>query len=349
VSRLIQQCEKAKCSLSKDEEALVRVPDAAGDFPAGSDVTVTRTQLEAWVNPTLARIEQPIRRALADSRLTRDRIDEVILVGGATRMPLVVQRVRELFGKDPHQRLNPDEVVALGAAVQAGLVGRAGAVEDLVVTDVAPFTLGIEVSKEFGTEVQTGFFDPVIDRNTTIPVSRVRRYSTMRPNQNLITVKVYQGESRRTADNLLLGEFDVGGIPPGPAGQSVDIRLTYDLNGVLEVEATVVATKRTVSHVIARHAKGLNEEQIRRAVRDMEKLKTHPREEAVNRFLLARAERVFKELSTELRRTLGELIDGFERAMESQTPQEMDAHRQALEQFLSAFDPTADDGGEDAG
>jgi molecular chaperone HscC len=348
VSRLIQQCERAKCLLSKEDSAGVRVPDAAGDFPAGSDMAVTREQLETWVNPTLARIELPIRRALADARLTRDRIDEVILVGGATRMPLVVRRVKELFGKDPHQRLNPDEVVALGAAVQAGLVGRASAVEDLVVTDVSPFTLGIAVSKDFGAEVQEGFFDPVIDRNTTIPVSRVRRYSTIHANQTAITVRVFQGESRRTADNTPLGEFDVKGIPPGPAGQPVDIRFTYDLNGVLEVEATVVATKKTVSHVIARHARGLTEEQIRRAVRDMEKLKTHPREEAVNRFLLARAERVYKELSADLRRTLGELIDGFERALEAREAEKTDAHRGALEQFLSAFDPTADDAGEDA-
>jgi molecular chaperone HscC len=344
VARLVQQAEVAKCRLSREEAAVVRVPDAAGEFTAtAKEVTVTREQLEAWVGPTLARVELPIRRALADARLTRDGIDEVILVGGATRMPAVVRRVKELFGKDPHRRLNPDEVVALGAAVQAGLVGRAGAVDDLVVTDVAPFTLGVEVAKSFGPDIQAGYFDPVIDRNTTIPVSRVKRYSTLRPNQTAITVKVFQGESRKTADNLLLGEFDVKGIPPGPAGQDVDVRFTYDLNGVLEVEATVVATNKTVTHVIARHARGLTEEQVRRAVREMEKLKAHPREEAVNRFLLARAERVFKELPADLRRALGDLLDGFEAGLESRDPEAIDRHRQALEQFLSAYDPAGDD------
>ncbi len=343
VSRVIQQAERAKCKLSREETAVVRVPDAAGEFEGGRDVTVTRQQLETWVNPTLARIELPIRRALSDAKRTREQIHEVILVGGATRMPVVVRRVKELFGTDPHQRLNPDEVVALGAGVQAGLVGQNAALDDMVVTDVSPFTLGVAIAKEFAGDIRDGYFDPVIDRNTTIPVSRVKRYSTVHANQTAIRVHVYQGESRRVQDNLSLGEFEVPGIPPGPAGQAVDIRFTYDLNGVLEVEATVVSTKKTVSRVLTRHAKGLSEEQVRRAVREMEKLKAHPREDAPNRYLLARAERVFKELSADLRRTLGDLIDGFEAGLESRDPEAIARHRHGLEIFLSAFDPTEPD------
>jgi molecular chaperone HscC len=260
-------------------------------------------------------------------------------------MPLVVRRVTELLGKDPRRRLNPDEVVALGAAVQAGLVGRAEAVEDLVVTDVAPFTLGVEVCKLFGGEHREGYFDPVIDRNTTIPVSRVKRYSTLVPNQTVIVLRVLQGEARRAEENLLLGEFEVKGIPPGPPGQGVDVRFTYDLNGVLEVEATVVATKKTVTHVIAKHAKGMTEDQIRRAVRDMEKLKAHPRDEEANRFVLLRAERVYKELAAELRSVLGLLLDGFESALESRDKDAIARHREELERFLSLHDPTAGEDG----
>lgn len=349
VSRLIQQCERVKCALSREESVTVRVPDEHGEFPAdGPEVTVTRAQLEAWVSPTLARAELPIRRVLGDARLTRDQIDEVILVGGATRMPLVVSRVTDLLGKEPRRRLNPDEVVALGAAVQAGLVGRSAAVEELVVTDVAPFTLGVEVSKDLGPETRDGYFDPVIDRNTTVPVSRVKRYATVVPNQPSIKVRVYQGESRRTADNLLLGEFEVKGIPPGPAHQSVDIRFTYDLNGVLEVEATVVATKRTTSHVIARHAQGMTEEQIRVAVAAMAELKTHPRDEEVNRFVLLRAERAFKELPAELRDVLGRLLDGFEAALGRQDAAVIAQHREELKRFLSLYDPGADEQNGDA-
>ena len=343
VARLLLQAERAKCKLSRDAEAVIRVPDAAGDTAAGRDVTVTRDQLEKWVAPTLARVELPIRRALADAKIARDKIDEVILVGGATRMPLVVRRVAELFGKEPHRRLNPDEVVALGAAVQAGLVGRAAAVDDLVVTDVSPFTLGVEVTKEFGGEFRDGYFDPVIERNSVIPVSRVKRYGTVQPNQRSIEFKVYQGEGRRVDGNLLLGAFEITGIPPGPRGQSVDVRFTYDLNGVLEVEATIVATRKSVTHVIAKHAKGLTEAQIRQAVRDMERLKAHPLEDAANRFLFARAERVFKELPADLRRALGDLMDGFEAGLETRDPEVIARWQQELAVFLSAHDPAGDD------
>jgi len=343
VSRVIQQCERAKCQLSRENTATIRVPDGTGDLVNGKEVIVTREQLEKWIAPILARIEQPIRRVLADARLTREKIDEVILVGGATRMPLVVQRVRDLFGREPRGRLNPDEVVALGAAVQAGLVERNAAVNDLVVTDVSPFTLGIAISKEFQTETKDGYFDPVIDRNTVIPVSRMKRYTTMQPNQTAIMVKVYQGESRRVEENLLLGEFEVKGIPAGPRGQEIDVRFTYDLNGILEVEATVVATKKVITHVIARHAKGLSEASIRKAVRDMEKLKAHPRDETRNHYILTRADRLYKELSAEHRRFLGSLIDGFEAALESREPETIERNRDAIEDFIAEFDASNDD------
>ncbi len=315
VSRLIQQCELAKCRLSTQETATVRVPDRRGELTEGAESeTITRAEMEAWVSPILNRIELPIRRVLSDARLSREKIDEVILVGGAMRMPLVVQRVTELLGKPPQRRLNPDEVVALGAAVQAGLVESAESVKDLVVTDVAPFTLGVEITKSLGHEMRDGYFLPVIERNTTIPVSRVQRVATLAPNQPTVKIRVYQGEARRVEDNLCLGEFEVTGVPLGPAGQAVDIRFSYDLNGVLEVEATIVATNKKIHHVITRHARNLTPEQIRRAVRDMEKMKVHPREEEANRFLLLRAERLYQELGRFERENLSELLDAFEGA-----------------------------------
>ncbi len=346
VSRVIQQAEKAKCALSKELEATIRVPNAKGKMDEGQDVIVTREKLEKWVTPILNRIELPIRRALGDAKLTREKVNEVILVGGATRMPLVIQRVKELFDREPHSRLNPDEVVALGAAVQAGLVGRDAAVDEMVVTDVAPFTLGVEISKQFGHDYRAGYFSPVIERNTTIPVSRSNSYSTVSSNQTTIALKIYQGESRRTEDNLLLGEFEVKGIPLGPSGQEVEVRFTYDLNGILEVEATIVANKKKFNHVIAKHAKGLNEAQIREAVKAMAKLKTHPRTEQVNRYLLSKAERVFQELPTDLREVLGQLLDGFESAIESQDLELIARHRESLELFLSTYDLQGDDPGE---
>ena len=253
----------------------------------------------------------------------------------------------ELLGKSPQCRLNPDEVVALGAAVQAGLFARSEGVKDLVVTDVAPFTLGVEIAKDFGPERRSGYFLPVIERNTTIPVSRCQRVGTVEPNQTNIRVRVYQGESRRVEDNLFLGEFEVHGIPRGPAGQDIDIRFTYDLNGVLEVEATVVETKKQVSHVITRYAHGLTPAQVSAAVQAMAKLKTHPREEQVNRFLLQRAERLFQELARDEREVLGQLLDGFESALAMQDPAAIERHREVLEEFLDLHDASTE-GGDDS-
>jgi molecular chaperone HscC len=344
VSRMIQQCELAKCRLSRADSATVRIPDRQGQYQDPSpEVAITRAQMQAWTQHILNRVELPIRRVLGDAQLKREDVDEVILVGGATRMPAVVDVVTRLFGKPPHRRLNPDEVVARGAAVQAGLIARHENVQDLVVTDVAPFTLGVEISKTLGLEHRDGYFLPVINRNTTIPVSRVERVSTLHPNQTEVTVKIYQGENRRVENNLFLGEFTVKGIPRGPAGQPVDIRFTYDLNGVLEVEATVVETRQKVTHVVTRYARGLSQAHIEKAVEAMARLKTHPREQAANRFLLKRAERLYQELPLDGRHILSQLIDGFEAALDLQQPDVIERHRDALQHFLDRVESGSDD------
>jgi molecular chaperone HscC len=349
VARMIQQCELAKCRLSRQETAEVRVPDRQGEFADDPPrETIPRDQLERWCRHLLARVELPVRRVLGDAGLQPSDVDEIILVGGATRMPLVVDLVTRLLGKEPHSRLNPDEVVALGAAVQAGLIARAQSVEELVVTDVAPFTLGIAASKHFGLELRDGYFLPIIHRNTTIPVSRVERVVTTAPNQTEMRLQIYQGEARRIEDNLFLAEFTLRGIPRGPAGhQGVDVRFTYDLNGVLEVEATVVSTKEKASHVVTRHARGLSKEQIVRAVHELQRLKTHPREEAANRFLLRRAERVYRELPMDQREFLSQLLDGFEGAMELQDAEAIERHREALKEFLDRVDPSIEEDADD--
>jgi molecular chaperone HscC len=346
VARMLQQCERAKCSLSRQESFTVRIPDKKGEYHDSSpEATITRQQFDGWTQHILNRVDLPIRRVLGDAKLTRDDVNEVILVGGATRMSAVIDRVTQLMGKSPHRRLNPDQVVALGAAVQAGLIARDQSVEDLVVTDVAPFTLGMEVSKTFGHEKRSGYFLPIIHRNSTIPTSRVERVQTVAANQTTLAVKIYQGESRRVEDNLFLGEFEVKGIPPGPAGQPVDVRFTYDLNGVLEVEAAVVETKKSVSHVVTRHARGLSAKQIAEAVRQMEKLKTHPREEAVNRLLLRRAERLYQELPLDGRVVLGQLLDGFEDALSKQNEEAIHRNRDALQTFIERADAGWSDDG----
>lgn len=339
VSRLRRECEMAKRALARDEQATVRVPGKDGELPEGGPtVTIRRAEFETWTESLLARTEISLRRALGDAKLRRQDIQDVILVGGATRMAAVRSRVESWFNRTPRCSLNPDEVVALGAAVQAGLVGKDRSLSELVVTDVAPFTLGVETCHVIGRDLRPGYFMPVINRNTTIPVSRVERVSTVAPNQTSVRVRLYQGEARRVQDNIPLGEFEVEGIPRGPAGQEIDIRFTYDQNGVLEAEATVVATGKSVRHVVTRHAKGLSPAQIEEAVRKMQELKSHPREEQANRMLLLRAERIYQELPLAQRDLLDQLLHGFEEALAMQDPSAIETNRETLTKFLNMFD-----------
>ncbi len=346
VSRLRHECEQAKRKLTSQPSATVRVPDAQGNYTdAAPRVEVTRQQFDEWTERVLQKIEGPLRRAMGDAGLNRTQIDEVILVGGATRMPNVVARVTEWFGKAPLSRINPDEVVALGAAVQGGLVDRNAQVDDLVVTDVAPFTMGIEISQELGGRTRPGYFSPVINRNTTIPCSRVESFGTITANQTTVRLKVYQGESRRVEGNFLLGELSVEGIPHGPARTVVDVRFTYDLNGVLEVESTIQETGKKQTLVITRNSSGLNEKQIAEAVRAMQAMKLHPRDEAVNRYLLRRAERVYQELPLSERHYLADLLHGYEDAMESGDIEVIARYQAEVQEFLNRVDPNGGESG----
>jgi molecular chaperone HscC len=349
VSRLRKECETAKRELTRSNSATVRIPDKNGEIAEECRTeSITRAEFKEWTNSIIDRVDAPVRRALGDASLKRADIDEAVLVGGATRMPGVVERVGNLFGREPKCSINPDEVVAMGAAVQAALIAKDSSLEDLVVTDVSPFTLGVEIMKEFAGNLRDGYFSPIINRNTTIPVSQQHRFGTVEPNQTQLRVKVFQGESRTVKDNLLIGEFVVKEIPPGPAGQEVDIRFTYDLNGVLEIEATVVETQRKVTHVVTRYAEGLSNREIGQAIRDMGSLKTHPREESENRFLLRWGERLFRELPLTNRNRLESMLSGFEEALDQQDEALIERHREALRLFLSALDPDSDSGDGDS-
>ena len=259
-------------------------------------------------------------------------------MGGATRMPQVRALLLETFGKEPRSTLDPDLVVAMGAAIQGGLVHLNKAVTDMVVTDVAPFTLGVEIAKDVAGSVRAGYFFPVISRNTTIPVSRVEQFSTIATNQTSVTIRLYQGEGRRTDDNLFLGEFELKGIPRGPAGQQVDIRFTYDLNGILEVEAVASASGKKATYVVTRHAQNMSDKQLKEALKNMQTLKSDPRENQANRYLLKKADRLYRELPLDLKQHLEMLIHGFEEALQLQDLSVIELNRAALEEFLNRFD-----------
>ena len=346
ISLLKHECEKAKIAISSQNNAVVRIPHEDGTFDdeitSENSFTVWREQFEDWSKSLLQRLENPIRRVLSDADWNTSSVDEVILVGGSTRMPMVRSLMSEMFGFEPQCRLNPDEVVALGAAIQGGLFENNKALEDMAVTDVAPFTLGVEVSKEFGHEFKPGYMLPIIHRSRKIPSSQVKRVSTVFPDQKEISVKVYQGEGRKVEQCTFLGEFTVKDLPGGDEGQDIDIRFSYDLNGVLEVEATVVATNQKTQFVITSNTRGLTQEEIDASIERLHQLKPTPREQARWTALLKRAEREYAEASDRHRAILNELMDLFETALLDNDKQMIEKYARHLEFFLDHINFPAD-------
>jgi molecular chaperone HscC len=315
------------------------MPDEKGEIDRTAAVAVSASEFEEWSQTLLGRCERPIRRALADAGVRREDVQEVLLVGGATRMPMIVELIERRFGKQPMQRIDPDHAVALGAAVQAGLIADDKAVDDLVVSDVCPFTLGVDVSRNLGRELRDGYYEPMINRNTTLPASYAATFHPVHEEQTEILFRIYQGENRRVEANEKLGELRVKLPKARMEERGVEVRFTYDLNGVLEVEAIVEKTKEKASVVLTRHAQGMTPEQIKAAVAKMAAIKTHPRQDLRNRALLHWAERLYAELSPDQRDVLSKVLDEFERRLSSQDRSAVEEYRESVERLLDQLDP----------
>ncbi|MBZ0114470.1 MAG: Hsp70 family protein [Thermoanaerobaculia bacterium] len=319
-ARLLAASERAKIALSSQanaEIALPALPTRDGDYLDRS-WSVSREQAEEQWMPLMRRMEIPIRRALRDAELDPSQIDEVLLVGGATRMPCVRRLAAEVFQRMPTSHPDPDRVVAYGAALQAALKAGSSAVDDLVVTDVASFSLGIAVANPSSRVLLTGVFSPVLERGTVIPASRIKRYWTIGEGQTVILVEVFQGEHSLCRDNTRLGELKIEGIPPAPAGaEAIDIRFTYDLNSLLEVEVTVLGTGVVRSLLIEGEAERMTEAEVAEARSQMKVLKFLPRDALPNTAALAKAEALFMELTGDTRETLSLEIADFRAALES--------------------------------
>jgi molecular chaperone HscC len=333
-------CDRTKCRLSTEldaEVALVDVPSASGGSVSLRHA-VTRERAEQTWTPLLKRMEAPIHRALRDAGIAVERIDEVLLVGGATRMPAVARLAAQLFGRMPLRSLPPDEAVAYGAAVQAALKTHDAAVDDMVVTDVAPFSMGVATASRMGRQAVAGLFSPILERGTVIPASRVQTFHTIEPNQKKIKLEVFQGEHALCRENRKLGEFEVGPLAPDRTGAaSIDVRFTYDLNGLLEVEATALSTGQTTTVVFEKIPGRLTADEIASARRDMERLKFHPREALPNTTALARAEALFSELTGPPREALAQATTAFRLALESQDARTIDVARDQLAAVMSSL------------
>jgi molecular chaperone HscC len=299
-------------------------------------LTVSAAAYERACEPLVERLRAPIERALRDARLRTADLDEVVLVGGASRMPMVRRLVSQLFGRLPARHPDPDQTIALGAAVCAGLVGRDAAFDEVVMTDVCPHSLGVRILEDDG---RGGFVDdvflPIIERNTVVPASRVKTVQTVRDNQPALKVEIFQGESRRCAQNVPLGNVEID-IPPLPAGHvQVDVRYTYDVNGILDVDVAVEKLGLTRNLVIRKLAGEVSDEEMARRRQELAALKVHPRELEENRLVLERANRLYEQLLGDERAQVGRWIGQFEAVMQRQEPREIASARKA---FGSALD-----------
>jgi molecular chaperone HscC len=302
------------------------------------EAVICADDLEAKAAPLLARMREPVLRALRDSQIKADDLREIVLVGGATRMPIVRRAVTRLFGRFPSNAVNPDEAVAIGAAIQAGLKARDSALKEIVLTDVCPYSLGVETSERLPNgELRGGVFSPIIERNTVIPASRVKSFVTLRDGQRTVRFDIYQGESRQATDNILLSRMEIP-VPPAPAGEvDVEVRFTYDINGLLEVDVHVPKTGER-RELVVMDEEGASAVDIDKRRAELAALKQHPRDADANKAALARALRCFENFLGDRRQYVSRATAEFESVLDRQDPREVDRAREALIATLDALE-----------
>lgn len=329
-----QIAEQLKCALSQGSPAQAELEWQGTRW----HWTLSETQFAEISKELLIRLQRPVSQALQDARITLDRLDHILLVGGATRMPLIRQTVARLFGRFPRHDLHPDEAVALGAGVQAGMVMEDSAVEDVILTDVMPYSLGVATLREHYGHQEAGFFLPLIERNTFLPVSMVKSLCTAVDNQKVVNIEIYQGEARRVKDNIRLGELSLD-VPPRKAGDvNIDVRFTYTLDGILEVECQTSTSERISQLVIENVPGQMSPEAVQASLARMASLKQHPRDRPENRRVLTRCNQLYRFLLGEERQQIDEALTAFEQLLDSQDMRQIADFRQHLETMLSRYD-----------
>jgi molecular chaperone HscC len=333
--------ERLKVAAERARRALTDQPSATMSVTwrdEAHEAEITGDDFEAGAAALLARLREPVLRALRDSQIKADDLKEIVLVGGATRMPIVRRAVTRMFGRFPSNAVNPDEAVAIGAAIQGGLKSRDAALREIVLTDVCPYSLGVESSERLANgQLRAGVFSPIIERNTVIPASRVKSFYTVRDGQRSVRFDIYQGESRIAKDNILLGTMDVP-VPPAPAGEvEVAVRFTYDINGLLEVDVQVPKTGEKRQLVIADEESAAAVDFDKRRA-ELAALKHHPREADANKAALARALRCYESFLGDQRQYVGQATAEFESVLDGQDPREVERAREQLIATLDALE-----------
>lgn len=329
-NRVMKAAEICKCSYSKTDSPVMSCL-IDGEV---KELKIPVSEYEKACAPLLEKVRKPIERSLRDAGLKLSEIDRIVLVGGATRLPIVRRFVSKLFHIIPNLAVDPDTAVACGAAIQCGMKQRDKEIREMVLTDVCPFTLGTEVSMDNGMFEEDGHYLPIIDRNTVIPVSRMQTVYTAHDGQTRVRVKVLQGESRSAKNNLMLGEITVP-VPPGPKGsQSVEITYTYDVNSLLEVQVKVVSTGMVRTIIVQDGEHKLSEEEAKARIEELSYLKQNPRDDEANRLLLLRGERLYEEVVGAQRDVINRALMDFERTLSGQDRTEIERGRKTLAKIL---------------
>ncbi|WP_027624626.1 molecular chaperone HscC [Clostridium lundense] len=332
---LRKEAEVAKRALGENRIVTINCP--INGETLSCDINIE--EYEKAIKNLLNRLKEPVERALSDASLKLSDIESILLVGGATKLPLIRHFVSKLFGKLAYVNINPDEVVALGTAVQAALKGKNSAFKEIILTDVCPYTLGttISVKKSYGY-YETGHFFPIIERNTTIPVSKVERLYTIHDNQKVINVEILQGEARLSKDNIYLGELNIP-VPAHKAGEeAIDVRYTYDINGILEVEVTAVSTGVKRNIIIEKNPGYMSKEEVAERIESLSYLKIHPRENHENKLTITRGERLFEENLGVTRQEIGRLLSNFEDVLQKQDLKEIEEVRKEINEIFDTID-----------
>lgn len=332
--RIYKAAEKAKCEFGEGNSTFMSVV-IKGEK---KEAEISASEYERACEELLTKIKDPVKRSLSDANMSLSDVDEIVLIGGATKLDMVRKYLVRLFRKFPDSNIDPDETVAIGAAIQAAMKERNDDVREMILTDVCSFTLGTEVVNEYedGT-FETGLYFPIIERNTVIPASHTERLYPANDNQEKIVIRVLQGESRYAKNNLFLGELEID-IPKAKKGQeAVDVTYTYDINSLLEVEATVVSTGEKKSVIIKSPDNTMTDEEIAARMKELAYLKIQPRDQEENRLTLLRAERLYEESLGDNRKGIELYIRKFEEAMKKGSREEIEAARKELNMILDKF------------
>lgn len=333
MNEIFKAAEICKCAFSNSKESTMSCVIGGQTY----EMNISLEAYEKACAPLLEKLRRPIERSLRDTGFNLNDIDQVILVGGATRLPIISRFVGRLFSRIPGMLVDPDEAVALGAALQCGMKTRDKEIQEVVLTDVCPYTLGTEVVASNGVFKENGHYLPIIERNTVIPVSRKQTVYTAYDNQKQVNVKVLQGESRMAYNNLQLGEISVP-VPSGPKGQeAVDITYTYDINSLLEVEVLVHSTGVHRKIIIQNEQNRITEEEAAVRLEKLQYLKQNPRDEEANRLQIMRGERLYEE-KLEKRHEIDQHLMIFEQVLSQQNRIEIEKARKKLTHFLDEIE-----------